>query len=83
MYEDLPDMMYMDPSEGLFDDEIKIPGSEPDEFESLDDASRSPRQLQESFIQPDWHDYQNSQARYTCFLSCIEPKSSYVWIFTP
>jgi len=61
VYEDLPDMMYMDPSEGLFDTEIRVPGSEPDEFDSLDDASRSPRQLQEKFIRPDWRDYQNSQ----------------------
>jgi hypothetical protein len=67
VYEDLPDMMYMDPSEGLFDTEIRVPGSEPDEFDSLDDASRSPRQLQEKFIRPDWRDYQNSQACYTYF----------------
>ncbi|CBY18214.1 unnamed protein product [Oikopleura dioica] len=61
VYEDLPDMMYMDPSQGLFDDEIKVPSSGADKFESLDDASRSPRQLQEKFIRPEWRDYQNSQ----------------------
>ncbi len=67
VYEDLPDMMYMDPSQGLFDDEIKVPSSGADKFESLDDASRSPRQLQEKFIRPEWRDYQNSQACYTFF----------------
>ena len=59
-------MMYMDPSEGLFDETINVPNSKHDEFESLDDASRRPRQLQERIIQPEieWRDYQNSQACY-------------------
>ena len=66
VYDDLPDMMYMDPSEGLFDETINVPNSKHDEFESLDDASRRPRQLQERIIQPEieWRDYQNSQACY-------------------
>ena len=66
VYDDLPDMMYMDPSEGLFDETINVPNSKHDEFEPLDDASRRPRQLQERIIEPEieWRDYQNSQACY-------------------